>query len=202
MMTRRTQGSVSNQHEGTSSDNVPTQHTVESRRSFLKSTMVAGAAIAGNAVVCNETSIAQDNSVPAAGSLKVKIAGYSYDRVEALIGGHVKIEGCDTEFEESRVGEMNTHVFSGPKNREVTEIGLLPFILAFANDEFRDYSLLPIFPFACLPTQEYLHSQRSRHLEAPGLARAKSRNSRILFDVSDVDSRNHATRIQRQARGY
>jgi 4,5-dihydroxyphthalate decarboxylase len=28
----------------------------------------------------------------------------------------------------------------------VTEIGLVPFILAYANDEFRDYSLLPIFP--------------------------------------------------------
>ena len=41
---------------------------------------------------------------------------------------------------------MNTHVFSGPKTREVTEIGLLPFILAFANEDFRDYTLLPVFP--------------------------------------------------------
>ena len=41
---------------------------------------------------------------------------------------------------------MNTHVFSGPKIREVTEIGLLPFILAFANEEFRAYILIPVFP--------------------------------------------------------
>jgi 4,5-dihydroxyphthalate decarboxylase len=41
---------------------------------------------------------------------------------------------------------MNTHVFSGPKTREVTEIGLLPFILAFANEGFRDYALIPVFP--------------------------------------------------------
>jgi 4,5-dihydroxyphthalate decarboxylase len=37
-------------------------------------------------------------------------------------------------------------VFSGPKTREVTEIGLLPFILAMANEGGLDYTLLPIFP--------------------------------------------------------
>jgi 4,5-dihydroxyphthalate decarboxylase len=37
-------------------------------------------------------------------------------------------------------------VFSGPQTLDVTEIGLHPFMLAFANDGFRDYSLLPIFP--------------------------------------------------------
>jgi 4,5-dihydroxyphthalate decarboxylase len=37
-------------------------------------------------------------------------------------------------------------VFSGPQSLDVTEIGLHPFMLAYANDGFRDYSLLPIFP--------------------------------------------------------
>ena len=41
---------------------------------------------------------------------------------------------------------MNTDVFSGPQSREVTEIGLHPFMLAYANEGFRDYSLLPVFP--------------------------------------------------------
>ena len=41
---------------------------------------------------------------------------------------------------------MNTDVFSGPQTRDVTEIGLHPYMLAYANDGFRDYSLLPIFP--------------------------------------------------------
>jgi 4,5-dihydroxyphthalate decarboxylase len=41
---------------------------------------------------------------------------------------------------------MNTDVFSGPQSRDVTEIGLHPFMLAYANDGFRDYALLPIFP--------------------------------------------------------
>ena len=79
-------------------------------------------------------------------TLSIQLAGYDYDRVAALIDGRVQIDGCQTEFEAARIGDMNTHVFSGPKTREVTEIGLLPFMLAFANDGFRDYSLIPIFP--------------------------------------------------------
>jgi 4,5-dihydroxyphthalate decarboxylase len=118
-----------------------TSDTVDSRRAFLKTTVVASAALAGSA-----TSIAQDNNAPPSGRLKVNIAGYEYDRVDALIGGRVQIEGCDTQFEAARIGEMNTHVFSGPMIREVTEIGLLPFILAFANEEFREYTLIPVFP--------------------------------------------------------
>ncbi len=56
------------------------------------------------------------------------------------------IEGCDATYETQGIGDMNTHVFSGPGTREVTEIGLHPFMLAYANQDFRDYTLLPIFP--------------------------------------------------------
>jgi len=74
------------------------------------------------------------------------MAGYKFTRVEALVDGHVKIEGCDAQFEVAKIGDMNTHVISGPQTRDVTEIGLHPFMLAYANDSFRDYTLLPIFP--------------------------------------------------------
>ena len=77
---------------------------------------------------------------------KIKIAGYEYDRVEGLIDGRVKVDGCDVQFEVSSIGKMNTHVFSGPKTREITEIGLSPYMLAFANEGFRDYTLIPVFP--------------------------------------------------------
>jgi 4,5-dihydroxyphthalate decarboxylase len=50
------------------------------------------------------------------------------------------------QFQEAGIGDLNTHVFSGPQTLDVTEIGLHPFMLAYANDGFRDYSLLPIFP--------------------------------------------------------
>ncbi|MBK1792296.1 ABC transporter substrate-binding protein [Persicirhabdus sediminis] len=78
--------------------------------------------------------------------MKLKIAGYDFDRVAALAEGKVSIDGCDYSFERGRIGEMNTDVFSGKASREVTEIGLHPFMLAYANEGFRDYTLLPIFP--------------------------------------------------------
>jgi 4,5-dihydroxyphthalate decarboxylase len=80
------------------------------------------------------------------GKLAFDMAGYDYDRVQALMDGQVTIEGCETNFEVGRIGDMNTHVFSSPQTRVVSEIGLGPFILAYANDGFRDYTLLPIFP--------------------------------------------------------
>ncbi len=78
--------------------------------------------------------------------LTINTAGYDYDRVQALIDGRVEIERCTTNFEVTTIGDLNTHIFSGPKTREVTEIGLHPFMIAYANEGFRDYTLLPIFP--------------------------------------------------------
>ena len=78
--------------------------------------------------------------------LPLSMAGYRFDRTKALIDGRVKIEGCDIQFKESGIGDVNTNVFSGPQSLDVTEIGLHPFMLAYANDNFRDYTLLPIFP--------------------------------------------------------
>jgi 4,5-dihydroxyphthalate decarboxylase len=73
------------------------------------------------------------------------IAGYPFDRVDGL-GDGVPVDGCEVRFERATIGDMNTHVFAGPQTREVTEIGLLPYLLAYANDGFRDYTLLPLFP--------------------------------------------------------
>jgi 4,5-dihydroxyphthalate decarboxylase len=79
--------------------------------------------------------------------LKVTVAGYDYDRVSPLANGEVSVEGCTVAFEKSRIGDLNTHLFSGPGTRDVTEVGLHPFVLAYANEAFRDYTLLPVFPF-------------------------------------------------------
>lgn len=77
--------------------------------------------------------------------LAITIAGYPFDRVEDL-DGRVPVEGCEVRFEKASIGEMNSHVFAGPRTREVTEIGLLPYILAYADDDFRAYTLIPVFP--------------------------------------------------------
>lgn len=82
----------------------------------------------------------------AATELPLKVTGYRFDRLLALMEGKVKIAGCDASFETGKIGDMNTDVFSGPQTFDVTEIGLHPYMLAYANEGFRDYTLLPIFP--------------------------------------------------------
>jgi 4,5-dihydroxyphthalate decarboxylase len=114
-----------------------------SRRDFIKTAAVATGA-AGALGACD--SFATSQSTAESEGLRIQMAGYDYDRVEGLRDGRVPIEGCDLSFEVSSVGEMNVHVLSGPQTREVTEIGLHPFMLAYANDGFRGYSLIPVFP--------------------------------------------------------
>ena len=113
-----------------------------SRRDFIKTAAIA----VGTAGV-----LAGSGSTPvqAAGKskgLSLSMAGYNFDRTKALFDGRIKVEGCDIQIEEQGIGDLNTHVFSGPQTLDVTEIGLHPYMLAYANDGFRDYSLLPIFP--------------------------------------------------------
>jgi 4,5-dihydroxyphthalate decarboxylase len=114
-----------------------------SRRGFLKTSAVAAGAAVGLSALHTNTVLAAE---PTSKGKPITIAGYKLDRVEALIDGRVKVDGFDAKFEIDSIGKMNTHIFSGPQTREVTEIGLSPFMLAFANDGFRDYTLIPVFP--------------------------------------------------------
>ena len=120
-----------------------------SRREFLKTAAVAGAAGALSACGGTPTSSNEEPSTSTAAAtdgLPITVAGYSYDRVQPLIDGRVPIEGCSITFQKDKIGGLNTHVLSGPQTRDVTEIGLHPYMLGFANDGVRGYSLLPIFP--------------------------------------------------------
>lgn len=76
--------------------------------------------------------------------LPITLAGYEYSRVNAIVKGKVQLKRCASTFEVTGIGPLNNHAFFGPQTRDVTEIGLIPYILAYANDNFRDYSLLPI----------------------------------------------------------
>jgi 4,5-dihydroxyphthalate decarboxylase len=118
-----------------------------SRRDFIKTAAIAAgtAGVLGASGLKTAAAAAMPDTSSAKG-LPITIAGYDVRRVEALVDGRVQVKGCNAKFEVAGVGDMNTHVFSGPQTREVTEIGLHPFMLAYANDNFRDYTLLPIFP--------------------------------------------------------
>jgi 4,5-dihydroxyphthalate decarboxylase len=115
-----------------------------SRRGFLRTWVAAAGTAVGLSVLHPDDLRAADTK--SSKGPTVTIAGYKLDRVQALIDGRVKVKDFNTKFQEAGVGDMNTHVFSGPKTREVTEIGLSPFMLAYANQRHRDYTLIPVFP--------------------------------------------------------
>jgi 4,5-dihydroxyphthalate decarboxylase len=113
-----------------------------SRRDFIKTAAMA----VGTAGVLAGTGTLPVQAAGKSKKLPLSMAGYNLDRTGALFDGRVKVDGCDFQIEEQGIGDLNTHVFSGPQTLDVTEIGLHPFMLAYANEGFRDYSLLPIYP--------------------------------------------------------
>jgi 4,5-dihydroxyphthalate decarboxylase len=119
-----------------------------SRRDFIKTAAVAAGAAGALSACGKATPSAESDGSPkqSTDGLPITVAGYVYDRVQPLIDGRVSIDGCDLTFQKGSIGDLNSHVFDGPQTTAVTEIGLHPYMLAFANDGFRGYSLLPIFP--------------------------------------------------------
>lgn len=131
-----------------------------SRRTFMTAALALPAAsmLANLAPISKASAGAQKNIL--------KMAGYRLDRTEALIDGKVGVEDYDVHFEEAGIGDLNTHVFSGPQTLDVTEIGLHPFMLAYANENFRDYQLLPIFPIR-LFRHKSIFIRTDRGIEGP-----------------------------------
>lgn len=93
--------------------------------------------------------------------IQLKVAGYDMDRIQGIVSGKVTIEGCEVEFYKIGIGDANTAAFSGAKTYDVTEIGLHPFMLAYANDDFRDYTLIPVFPIRAFRHKSiFIHTER------------------------------------------
>jgi 4,5-dihydroxyphthalate decarboxylase len=113
-----------------------------SRRDVLKATALA----LGSVGVMGASGGGMAQAAGNAKELPLSMAGYKFERVAALVDAKVTVEGANAKFEVAGIGDMNTDVFSGKQTRDVTEIGLHPFMLAYANEGFRDYTLLPIFP--------------------------------------------------------
>lgn len=113
--------------------------TNSSRRDFLKKTALG-------ASLFSFLSSSKTISHPLPKPIHLNMVGYDYPRVKAFFEKKVEIEGCTFDIEKSSIGTMNTNVFSGKQPHNISEIGLVPFIIAYANNGFRDYTLLPIFP--------------------------------------------------------
>ncbi len=116
------------------------------RRTALRNLLVAPAGMACLTNSERQSASAEEVAPSSGRAMTLNVAGYRYDRVAALADGRVTVAGCEVKFTKDSIGNMNTHVFAGPRKRDVSEVGLHPFILAYANGGFRDYTLLPIFP--------------------------------------------------------
>ena len=106
------------------------------RRETLK---LSGAAALGLLATGNGAA-----SAKAAGST-IKVAGYSYDRVQAIKDGQVGMGQAEVTFHDSNIYDLNDLAFGPEKPYEVSEIGLIPYVTQYINDGFRGYTLLPIF---------------------------------------------------------
>ena len=88
------------------------------------------------------------NSGPASAEIsppKIRVAGYSYDRVQAIKDGKVGIDQAGISFHDSNIYQLNDLALGPEKTYEVTELGLIPYVTKYINDGFRDYTLIPVF---------------------------------------------------------
>jgi 4,5-dihydroxyphthalate decarboxylase len=76
---------------------------------------------------------------------QLNVAGYAYDRIRAIQDGAVGIEGFDVSFHAENIYGLNANVFGPAQKYLVSEVGLIPYIAKFANEDFRAYTLIPVF---------------------------------------------------------
>ena len=144
---------------------------VFSRRNFIKSSAmtVAGA----STFLSNQHLMASSPDQTEGATMSLKMAGYDYPRISALISSKVKIAGTQVHYTPGKIGEMNNDILLGSQTYDFTEIGFVPFILAYANDEFRDYTLLPIFPLRTF-RHKSIFIRTDRGIDKPEDLRGKS----------------------------
>ena len=109
----------------------------ESRRAFLKSSLVATSAGFLSAPLMP--------AVASEGKTVVKVAGYDYDRAKGIIDGRAGIDQASVSFHYEDIYSVNALAFGNDKTYEVTELGLVPYVTKFVNEDYRDYVLIPVF---------------------------------------------------------
>jgi 4,5-dihydroxyphthalate decarboxylase len=103
-------------------------------------TAVAGVAAGAWSALGSRAAVAATASKP-----QIKVAGYDYDRVRAIMDGKVGIPGSEVTFEYQDIYSLNRFAFGPERKYEVTELGLIPYVTKFINEDFRAYTLIPVF---------------------------------------------------------
>lgn len=110
-----------------------------SRRSWMKATAAGVAAGVWSAVGASSDG-ASMRSEP-----EIKIAGYDYDRIRAIVDGQVGLPAARVSFDFQDIYKANQLAFGPERPYEITELGLIPYVTKFINEDFRAYSLIPVF---------------------------------------------------------
>ncbi len=136
-----------------------------SRRGFLKTGALAGAALAcGVSPGCRSSTTDEGGGDAGPDGLGLTVAGYPYDRVQGLVDGRVKVEGRGVQFERAGIYKLNAEAMGGEQRWEIQEIGLHPYMLAYANSGFRDYTLIPVFTLRTFRHKSiFVHTDRGIH---------------------------------------
>jgi 4,5-dihydroxyphthalate decarboxylase len=106
------------------------------RREALK---LSGAAALGLLATKSRTAFAETPPP------KIKMAGYAYDRIQAIKDGQVGLDQADVSFHDSNIYTLNDLAFGPKKTYELTELGLIPYVTKYINDGFRGYIPIPVF---------------------------------------------------------
>ncbi len=109
------------------------------RRDLMK-TAVAGVAAGALSALGGRAAGAATARAP-----EIKVAGYDYDRVRAIMDGKVGVPGSEVVFEYRDIYEVNQYAFGPERKYDVTELGLIPYVTKFINEDFRAYTLIPVF---------------------------------------------------------
>ncbi len=65
--------------------------------------------------------------------------------VKGIMNGRASIEGAAVSFHYEDIYSVNRLAFGPEKTYEVSELGLIPYVSKYVNDDFRDYTLIPVF---------------------------------------------------------
>ena len=171
------------------------------RRDFIKKSTLAVSALGAmsTGVFANNINPLQEKEANSE-DLKLNLAGYPVNRVKAIINNKVKIKGCTVNFTKAAIGDINTNILNGPQTYDVTEIGLHPFMLAYANDNFRDYTLLPIFPLRIF-RQKSVFIRNDRGIKSPEDLRGKTigtagySSTSLTVEVVEIERESYAKKI-------
>ena len=98
-----------------------------SRRDFIKFS-VAGAAVGTLGILGGQAAQADETR-----KRQIKIAGYDYDRVRAIMDGQAGIEGAHVNFHVEDIYRVNKFAFGSERKYEITELGLIPFMAPHKN---------------------------------------------------------------------